>query len=91
MNRKKTHLIVPYFSFIISGDWRKIQKKHGKTAQKNIAYSRAITYIPKTDDFRLQTVMLPIGCFWKLLRRLTSVIRGRPNKSKIGYIFQNLY
>ena len=67
MNRKKTHLIVPYFSFIISGDWRKIQKTYGKTAQekreKNIAYSRAITYIPKTGDFRLQTVMLPIGCF----------------------------
>lgn len=35
MNRKKTHLIVLYFSFIISGDWRKIQKKYGKTAQKN--------------------------------------------------------
>ena len=56
MNRKKTHLIVPYFSFIISGDWRKIQKTYGKTAQekreKNIAYSRAITYIPKTGDFR---------------------------------------
>ena len=34
MNRKKTHLIVLYFSFIISGDWRKIQKKCGKTAQK---------------------------------------------------------
>ena len=35
MNRKKTHLIVPYFSFIISGDWLKFQKKCGKTAQKN--------------------------------------------------------
>lgn len=35
MNRKKTHLIVPYFSFIISGDWRKIQKKYGKAAQEN--------------------------------------------------------
>ena len=34
MNRKKTHLIVPYFSFIISGDWRKIQKKYGKKAQE---------------------------------------------------------
>lgn len=34
MNRKKTHLIVPYFSFIISGDWLKFQKKCGKTAQK---------------------------------------------------------
>ena len=34
MNRKKTHLIVLYFSFIISGDWRKIQKKCGKTAQE---------------------------------------------------------
>ena len=34
----------------------------GKT-QKNIAYSRAITYIPKTGDFRLQTVTLPIGRF----------------------------
>ena len=67
MNRKKTHLIILYFSFIISGDWRKIQKKYGKTAKekrrKNIAYSRAIIYIPKTGDFRLQTVMLPIGRF----------------------------
>ena len=35
MNRKKTHLIVLYFSFIISGDWRKFQKKYGKAAQKN--------------------------------------------------------
>lgn len=35
MNRKKTHLIVPYFSFIISGDWLKFQKKCGKTAQEN--------------------------------------------------------
>ena len=34
----------------------------GKT-QKNIAYSRAIIYIPKTGDFRLQTVTLPIGRF----------------------------
>lgn len=64
MNRKKTHLIILYFSFIISGDWRKIQKnavKRRKKREKNIAYSRAITYIPKTGDFRLQTVMLPIA------------------------------
>ena len=35
MNRKKTHLIVPYFSFIISGDWLKIQKNMGKRRRKN--------------------------------------------------------
>ena len=29
------YLIVLYFTFIISGYWRKIQKKYGKTAQKN--------------------------------------------------------
>ena len=89
MNRKKTHLIVLYFSFIISGDWRKIQKKYGKTAaektRKKIACSRAMAYIPKTGDFRLQTVMLPIGRFWKLLRKRTS--RTRESKSKLN---QNL-
>ena len=57
----------------VDRDWQKIQNKCGKTVrkkrEKNIAYSRAITYIPKTGDFRLQTVMPPIGCFWKLLRR----------------------
>ena len=55
MNRKKTHLIVLYFSFIISGDWLKIQKNTENDAEKtrkNIAYSRAITYIPKTGNFR---------------------------------------
>ena len=35
MNRKKTHLIVLYFSFIISGDWLKIQKNTGKRRRKN--------------------------------------------------------
>ncbi len=54
---------VIFDSIAVNRDWRKIQKKYGKTAQKNIAYSRAITYITKTGDFRLQTVMLPIGRF----------------------------
>lgn len=35
MNRKKTHLIILYFSFIISGDWRKIQKNAVKRRRKN--------------------------------------------------------
>lgn len=35
MNRKKTHLIILYFSFIISGDWRKIQKNEVKRRRKN--------------------------------------------------------
>ena len=35
MNRKKTHLIVLYFSFILSGDWLKIQKNTEKRRRKN--------------------------------------------------------
>ena len=46
---------VIFDSIAVNRDWRKIQKKYGKTAQekrrKNIAYSRAIIYIPKTGDF----------------------------------------
>ncbi len=36
--------------------------KSGKT-QKDNTFSQVITYIPKTGDFRLQTVTLPIGRF----------------------------
>lgn len=72
--RRKTHYSALYGDvFIKDGyiavnrDWLKIQRKYGKTAQekrkKNIAHSWAIIYIPKTGDFRLQTVMLPIGRF----------------------------
>ena len=59
-------------------------EKRRKKTQKNIAYSRAITYIPKTGDFRWQTVMLPIGCFWKLLRRLIFASLGKAKIAKIG-------
>ena len=47
----------------IGENFRKNTEKRRKKTKKNIAYSRAITYIPKTGDFRLQTVMLPIGRF----------------------------
>ena len=71
--------------------FRKNTEKRRKKNEKNIAYSRAIIYIPKTGDFRLQTVMLPIGRFGKLLRRRTFVIRGRPNKVKNGLKTHILY
>ena len=47
----------------IGEKFRKNTKKRRRKGAKNIAYSWAITYIPKTGDFRLQTVMLHIGRF----------------------------
>ena len=47
----------------IGEKFRKNTEKQRRKNAKNIAYSRAIIYIPKTGDFRWQTVMLPIGRF----------------------------
>lgn len=37
---------------------QKVVRGEQEKRKKNIAYSRAIIYIPKTGDFRLQTVTL---------------------------------
>ena len=47
----------------IGEKFRKNTEKRCRKNVKKIAYSWAIIYIPKTGDFRLQTVMLPIGRF----------------------------